>query len=95
MLRLDEYREFEWDQGNFDKSYRKHGITPNETEEAFLDEKAIILRDVKHSQGEKRYVLIGKNANKRLLFVVFTLREKKIRIISARIANRKEKIKYD
>jgi len=95
MLRLDEYREFEWDQGNFDKSYQKHGITPNETEEAFLDEKAIILRDVKHSQGEERYVLIGKNASKRLLFVVFTLREKKIRIISARIANRKEKIKYD
>lgn len=63
-------------------------------EEAFLDEKAIIVIDIKHSQKEKRFTLIGETVAKKLLFVVFTLRDKKVRIISARKANRKEKNKY-
>ena len=94
MLRLSQYKGFEWDKGNIDKSYRKHGITPNEAEEAFLDEKSIILRDIRHSQAEGRYLLIGKTIVKKLLLVVFTFRDKKIRIISARRANRKERNRY-
>lgn len=94
MLSLDRYKGFEWDKGNIDKSYQKHGITPNEAEEAFLDEKAVILRDVSHSQKEERYLLTGITAEEKLLFVVFTKRYKKIRIISARKANRKEKNRY-
>ncbi|MFH2061539.1 MAG: BrnT family toxin [Candidatus Beckwithbacteria bacterium] len=91
---MDNYKGFEWDKGNIDKSYQKHGITPNEAEEAFLDEKAIVLRDVKHSSKENRYLLIGENASNKILLVAFTLRIKKIRIISARKANRKEMYKY-
>ncbi|MBU1031652.1 BrnT family toxin [Patescibacteria group bacterium] len=94
MLSLDEFKSFEWDKGNVNKSYQKHGITPNEAEEAFLDEKAIILKDAGHSQKEERYILVGKTAEEKLLFVVFALRSKKIRIISARKANRKEKNNY-
>lgn len=94
MLSLDKYKGFEWDKGNVDKSYQKHGISPNEAEEAFLDERAFVLRDTKHSQKEKRYLLIGKNASNKLLLVVFTLRNKKIRIVSARKANKKEKNRY-
>jgi len=94
MLKLDKYKGFDWDKGNIDKSYQKHGITPNEAEEVFLDEKLIILGDIKHSNKEKRYSLIGKTTDKKLLFVVFTLRNRKIRIISARKANKKEKNEY-
>ena len=94
MLSLDKYKGFEWDKGNVDKSYQKHGITPSEAEESFLDEKAIILKDIKHSQKEKRYLLIGETIEEKLLFIVFVLRKKKLRIISARKANRKEKNKY-
>jgi uncharacterized DUF497 family protein len=94
MIKLDKHKGFEWDRGNLDKSYQKHGISPNEAEESFLDEKAIVLRDVKHSQKEVRYILIGKTSERKLLFVVFTLRRKSIRIISARITNRKEKNQY-
>ena len=94
MIKLDSYKSFQWDKGNIDKSYQKHGITPNESEEAFLDAKAIILKDIKHSSKEKRYSLIGRTTVNKLLFVVFTLRENKIRIISARKANEKEKGKY-
>jgi len=94
MLRLDKYVSFEWDSGNYDKSYQKHGISPSEAEEVFLDKNLIIVRDVKHSQTEVRYIIIGKTIEKKLLFVVFTTRGKKIRIISVRIANKKEKKHY-
>lgn len=94
MLKLDEYKVFEWDKGNIDKSYQKHGVTPNEAEEAFLDDQTLILRDIKHSQREARYLLIGKTTEGKLLFVAFTLRGRTIRIISARKANRKEKSQY-
>ena len=42
MLSLDQYTGFEWDKGNIDKSHQKHGITPNEAEESFLDDFEII-----------------------------------------------------
>lgn len=95
MLDLRDYTSFEWDRGNADKSYKKHGVSPSEAEESFLDEKALILKDIKHSKKEKRYILIGKTLEEKILFIVFTLRRKKIRIISVRKANRKEINKYE
>ena len=94
MLKLDKQNRFDWDQGNLDKSYLKHGVTLNQAEEAFLDEAAVILRDFKHSQKEVRYLLIGQTANNKILFIVFTIRDKKIRIISARAADKKEGKRY-
>lgn len=85
---------FEWDKWNLDKSYKKHGITPNETEEVFLDEDVQIKKDVNHQQQEKRFIAIGKTTEDKLLFVVFTIRIDKIRIISGRMANKKEKGVY-
>ncbi len=94
MLRLDRYKGFEWDSGNVDKNYWKHGIFPSEAEEIFLDKNLVVVRDVKHSQSEIRYVIVGETIKKKLLFVVFTTRGEKIRIISARTANKKEEDKY-
>ena len=65
-----------------------------ESEEAFLDEKAIILRDIKHSDFEDKFSLIGKTEVNKTLFIIFTIRENKIRVISARKANQKEKYQY-
>lgn len=87
--------KFEWDKGNIDKNYHKHGVTPNEAEEVFLDEDAMILDDASHSDREKRLNAIGKTLGRTVLFVVFTLRRKKIRIISARIADKKERSMYE
>ncbi|OGY15800.1 MAG: hypothetical protein A2784_01560 [Candidatus Chisholmbacteria bacterium RIFCSPHIGHO2_01_FULL_48_12] len=95
MLKLGRYKRFDWDKGNVDKSYQKHGIIPNEAEEVFLDEKAIIIRDIKHSQKEERLILLGETTGRKLLFIVFTLRGTKIRIISARKANEKEREQYE
>lgn len=86
---------FEWDKGNIDKSYQKHGIATNQTEEIFLDESLGIIKDIKHSQKEKRFIALGKTFQNKVLFVIFTIRKDKIRIISARIANKKERSRYE
>ena len=94
MIDLYSIKGFEWDKWNIDKSYKKHGITPNETEEVFLDEKVKIEKDIKHQGKEERYIAIGKTTEDKVLFVVFTIRKDKIRVISGRIANKKEKEVY-
>lgn len=85
---------FEWDKGNIDKSYKKHGITPNETEEIFLDEDVKIEEDIKHKQKEQRFIAFGKTTENKILFVVFTIRNNKVRVISSRLANKKEREVY-
>jgi uncharacterized DUF497 family protein len=81
---------FLWDRGNSGKSERKHRISDQEAEEPFFDKKKIIYRDTLHSIAEERFILLGKTKTKRLLYVVFTYRNVKIRIISARKTNKKE-----
>lgn len=86
---------FIWDKGNTNKNWLKHKVKNSECEEIFFDEKKIILRDVLHSKKEKRFIILGKTRKNRLLFVVFTKRDNKIRIISARGINKKEKKLYE
>jgi uncharacterized protein len=86
---------FEWDKGNITKNPSKHQIHNHHSEEIFLDENLLIIEDIKHSQKENRQIAIGKTFNKTLLFIVFTIRNKKIRIIFARKANQKEKKAYE
>lgn len=95
MIDLSKITGFEWDKGNIDKSYLKHGITPNEAEEAFSDEKQLIFEDNKHSQIEKRFKIIGKSIQKKVLFISFTIRRNKVRIISARKASVRERRLYE
>lgn len=81
--------EFEWDKGNISKN-KKHKIEDKEAEEPFFDENKVIYKDVLHSKREKRYVVIGKTKKGRLLYIVFTYRKSRLRIISARDINKKE-----
>ncbi len=85
---------FEWGRGNIGKNKRR-GVEDSESEEAFFDERKTPLRDTLHSLGEERFVLLGKTKEARLLFVVFTQRGMRIRIISARDVNRKERPLYE
>lgn len=82
--------EFQWDAGNRDKNLVKHGVSNQEIEEAFLDERKVIYDDVFHSAAEGRYIILGKTNSNRLIYVVFTVREVRLRVISARDLNRKE-----
>jgi uncharacterized DUF497 family protein len=82
--------KFEWNKGNDKKNYLKHGVANSECEEVFFDNNKIILKDKLHSIDEDRYIIFGKTKQKRILFIVFTLRKEKIRVISARDINKKE-----
>ena len=86
---------FEWDDGNRDKNLTKHGVTSAQCEEVFEDKKRVISPDIQHSEMERRYLVIGKTRHGKLLRIAFTLREDRIRVISARPTNRKEKPLYE
>lgn len=94
MRIVQDILEFDWDNGHIGKN-KKHNVDDKEAEEPFLDEHKVIFIDVFHLEKEERFVLIGKTQNKRLLYIIFTKRGKKIRIISARDINRKEVHLYE
>lgn len=92
---LKEISSFEWDNGNKGKNFLKHRVIDEECEEVFFDQNKKILIDAVHSGIEERYLLIGKTKKQRMLFLVFTIRKNKIRIISARDLNKKEYKLYE
>ena len=84
--------EFDWDQWNLQKNEEKHGVSALEAESAFYDPKYKLFEDVRHSTaGENRYILYGRSIENRVLMVGFTLRGRRIRVITARPASRKER----
>ena len=86
---------FEWDEGNRDKSRLKHKVSNGECEEIFLNQPLIILEDHKHSKEEQRYAAYGMTNDGRRLHVIFTVRERRHRVISARDMHRKERQFYE
>jgi uncharacterized DUF497 family protein len=95
MVMLDNPNEFLWDKGNKGKNFIKHKVSDQECEESFFDQKKKIFKDVLHSHHEDRYILLGKTKEGRILFIVFMLRQERIRVISARDLNRKERHLYE
>lgn len=85
--------EFEWDEHNLNKVRLRHNITQIEAEQPFFSDYAIYYDD-KHSASEKRFQLIGPDSEGIILFIVFTIRFNKIRVISARRTSRKERQNY-
>jgi uncharacterized DUF497 family protein len=86
-------KEFDWDSGNLEKNWLKHGVSPLECEQVFFNQ-PLIAPDVKHSQSEERFFALGRSDLDRYLFLSFTMRGQKIRIISARDMSRKERKIY-
>ena len=85
---------FEWDDGNKDKNWIQHNVTNSECEQIFFNQPIILHFDSKHSKDENRFYTLGITDLGKKLFVVFTIRNKKIRIISARDMSRKERKIY-
>ncbi len=94
MIRFKEPLEFEWDKGNIGKN-KKHNVEDNEAEEVFFDENKKAFKDHLHSGKEERFRIIGRTKNARVLFVVFTIRKGRARIISVRDINKKEVDLYE
>ena len=83
---------FEWDAQKAAANLKKHGISFEDAMLVFEDEYRKEFYDAAHSEYEDRYHTIGMVED--VLFVVYTKRGEYVRIISARIANRKEKEMY-
>lgn len=92
---LREAKSFDWDEGNKNKNWLKHKVKDKESEEVFFNKPLLVNFDKKHSNKEKRFQALGKTNKNRKLFIAFTFRNQKIRIISARDQNKKERRQYE
>ena len=92
---ISDFIGFEWDKGNLLKNWEKHKVSAAECEQIFFNRPLITGADEKHSQREARFYALGQTDTGRFLFVVFTVRNNFVRVISARDMNRKERKVYE
>ena len=92
---LENCTGFQWDKWNSEKIWLKHKVLQFECEQVFFNKPLVISDDTKHSKKEKRWYLLGRTDFDRKLFVVFTIRENLVRVISARDMNKKEREIYN
>jgi len=87
---------FEWDERKATVNAKKHGVTFEEARSVFFDERARLIEDPDHSEGEERFILLGLSSSLRLLLVCHCYRSEGnvIRIISARKATTHETKSY-
>ena len=87
---------FEWDERKNRENKRRHGVSFEEAQTVFLDERSIRYFDPDHSADEDRFIMLGMSLNLRVLVVCHCYRaaDSIIRIISARKASKKEAKAY-
>jgi uncharacterized DUF497 family protein len=95
MIDLSAVTGFDWDKNNREKNWSKHGVLASESEEVFFNLPFLLQADPSHSQKEPRYYVLGHTNLGRRLFIAFTVRENKIRVISARDMSKKERTIYE
>lgn len=83
----------EWDPKKAAQNLRKHGVSFEEAQTVFSDDRARLINDPDHSEDEDRFVLLGLSNSLRILVVIHCYREEGnvVRIISARKATREER----
>jgi uncharacterized DUF497 family protein len=86
---------FEWDEGNLVKNWERHRVTASECEQVFFNRPLVAGVDERHSGRETRHYALGVTDTGRRLFVVFTVRDNKIRVVSARDMSRRERKVFD
>ena len=84
----------EWNVPKICKIWEKHAVSQAECEQVFFNEPLVVGEDVEHSRSESRYYGLGTTDKERELFLVCTLREDRIRVITARDMSRKERRVY-
>lgn len=94
-LSIEDISGFDWDDGNIYKNEKKHGLKWQLIEEVFFNEPLLLLEDLKHSEDEYRCFALGYTDDSMYLFIVFTKRAEKIRVISARAMNKRERTIYE
>ena len=87
---------FEWDGRKAGANIRKHDVSFDEASSVFDDPLAVIFEDEAHSTSEMRELIVGHSVAERLLMVCFAeLPGEMLRLISARVATKKERQDYE
>jgi uncharacterized DUF497 family protein len=88
---------FDWDEAKNTENKRKHGVSFEEAQSVFYDDRALLIEDPDDSHGEDRFLLLGLSDALRTLLVCHCYRhpDTVIRIISARKADRSERADYE
>ncbi len=86
---------FEWDPKKARRNLAVHGVSFDEASTAFQDPLSRTIADPLHSEDEERFVLLGRSHRNRLLVVVHTEQGDRIRLISARRAGNRERVRYE
>ena len=92
---FDSLTGFDRDEGNISKNWNSHKVSAGESEEVFFNEPFFVFDDDIHSLSEKRFFILGETNAGRELFIVFTVRKNRIRVISSRDMHRKERREYE
>ena len=95
MVEIKEPKQFQWDHGNERKNSDKHNVSREEAEQVFFNQPLLLLEDKAHSQEEMSFHALGRTDNNRRLYIAFTIRTNKIRVISARPMHKKERESYE
>jgi len=94
IVSLPEFNGFEWDAGNINKNSESHHVSPQEAEQVFFNHPLLVADDTQHSTVEQRFFVLGQTDGNRALFIAFTVRDGKIRVVSARDMSRRERKVY-
>ena len=91
---MPDFDGFEWSGGNAEKNWIRHRVTPLEAEQVFFNTPLLAETDWEHSQKENRFYALGQTDEGRELFVAFTMRARRLRVVSVRDMSRKERRVY-
>jgi uncharacterized DUF497 family protein len=94
MDKLTACTGFEWDEGNAEKNWIGHLVSRSECEQVFFNWPFVVKSPGMQTVREPRYCALGRTDAGRRLFVVFAVRGKLIRVISARDMSRRERKAY-
>jgi uncharacterized DUF497 family protein len=87
--------EFEWDPEKAAGNLKKHGVSFDEAATVFADPLSITVADPDHSAEEQRYIIVGLSNRGRSLIVAHSVRDERIRLISARWLTAIERADYE
>ncbi len=94
-LRIVIFEEFEWDEIKAEENLKNHQVLFEEATSVFDDSFSVIFHDLDHSFDENRFIIIGMSVKIKYLFVSFTERGERTRLISARELTASERRNYE
>jgi uncharacterized protein len=86
---------FEWDEVKARENLKRHKVPFDEGKTIFNDPLLLTYPDIEGADPEERYINLGLSAKNRVLVLIHTERQNKIRIISCRKATRRERRHYE